>query len=254
MIKKILRGLLSNRQLHTATRFYEVVNTFSSLSPELIDDLPPGENVLVFAPHCDDEALGCGGTLYKHHLKGHSLTAVFMTDGCKCDSELSRDEIIQARKTEAKQAAKILGIERCIFLDYPDQQLQKTEEAIHRIEGILKAVDPDLVYLPFYLDNHPDHMETAAICLKALQRRPVKTIFFYEIWSALVPNQLVDITHVVDKKLEAVRIYKSQHDIESLAEQVKSLNRYRSINSDNQYKYAEAFLKLDTNMLDRFIQ
>ena len=91
-------------------------------------------------------------------------------------------------------------------------------------------------------------------CSPGPDRRTVPSVWFYELWTTLIPNQLVDITHVVDKKLEAVRIYKSQHDIELLAEQAKSLNRYRSINSDNQYKYAEAFLKLDIKSLKQFIQ
>ena len=26
------------------------------------------KNILVIAPHADDEVLGCGGTIYKHHL------------------------------------------------------------------------------------------------------------------------------------------------------------------------------------------
>jgi LmbE family N-acetylglucosaminyl deacetylase len=37
--------------------------------------------LLVLARHQDDGALGCGGTVYKHHLAGDRVTAVYMTDG-----------------------------------------------------------------------------------------------------------------------------------------------------------------------------
>lgn len=234
--------------------FCGLIDAFSSLSPELIQDVPSVKNVLVFAPHCDDEALGCGGTLHKHHLKGNKITAVFMTDGSKCEFARNIGDIVGLRKNEARRAAGILGIGRCIFLDYPDRALRNTDESVRRVEGILTEVQPDFVYLPFYLDNHPDHMATAEICLRALRACPAETILFYEIWNTLIPNQLVDITHVMDKKLEAVRAYKSQHDIESLADQTKSLNRYRTINTDNKYYYAEAFLKLNSTLLNKLLR
>lgn len=241
--------MLAARQSRVVSRYYDFVRSFSSLSPELISGLPPGNNVLVFAPHCDDEALGCGGTLSKHHLGGHALTAVFMTDGARCDSGLPEDEIVQTRMREARRAANVLGIDRCIFLGYPDRRLQKTEETVRRTESILKDVGPDLVYLPFYLDNHPDHMETAAICLEALRLHPVKTVFFYEVWTTLIPNRLVDITTVMEKKMEAVRVYRSQKGIDLFAEKIKALNRYRSLQSNHQY--SEAFLKVSSRDLGK---
>lgn len=254
MIKDFLKGLLAVRQNRVISRYYDVVNTFSSLSPELIDGLPPGKRVLVIAPHCDDESLGCGGTLHKHHLQGHDITAVFMTDGSMCDSPNGIQETIEARKIEAEQAGKILGINQRIFLGHPDRQLRANEPAIRQMEDIFEKISPDIVYLPFYLDNHPDHMETARICLSALHRRPVKTVLFYELWTTLIPNRLVDISKTVENKMEAIRVYRSQRDIDGFAEKIKSLNRYRSLASNGQYQYAEAFMEVSREDLGKFIQ
>lgn len=177
-----------------------------------------------------------------------------MTDGSQCDSGgLAKDEIVQTRIQEARRAGEILGVNRCVFLGYPDRRLRGTEEIASRIDDTLQKVKPDLVYLPFYLDNHPDHMETAVICLDALRRRPVKTILFYEIWTTMIPNQLVDITSTMEKKMEAVRTYRSQKGIDEFAEKIKSLNRFRSLHSGNRYQYSEAFFKLNLQDLGKIL-
>ena len=197
--------------------------------------------------------MGCGGTIYKHHLSGHHITTVFLTDGSQSLTDIPQGQLVHTRQEEGRKAARILGIDRCIFLNHKDRRLKETEEAVRKITSIIKEVKPDTLYIPFYLDNHPDHRATAKICLKALQSHPIMYSFFYEIWTTLIPNYVVDITPVIGKKLEAIRIYQSQNNIEALAEQATSLNRYRSINTQDQSKFAEAFLKLDGNLIKRFL-
>ena len=38
-------------------------------------------NVLVIAAHPDDELLGCGGTLAKHHSEGDTITSCIVCEG-----------------------------------------------------------------------------------------------------------------------------------------------------------------------------
>ena len=37
------------------------------------------KEVLVIAPHADDEVLGCGGTIYKHYQNGDKVTRFELT-------------------------------------------------------------------------------------------------------------------------------------------------------------------------------
>src|SRR5262245_23863247 len=75
--------------------------------PELLEK-PEGTRVLVVAPHADDEALGCGGTLAKHHIAGDRITVVFMTDGGKGEEMaggVTGQALVELREQEAQAAA-----------------------------------------------------------------------------------------------------------------------------------------------------
>ena len=42
---------------------------------------PKGKNILVLAPHMDDEIIGCGGVICKHIQNGDSVAVVYFTRG-----------------------------------------------------------------------------------------------------------------------------------------------------------------------------
>ena len=60
-------------------------------------------NVLVIAPHADDETLGCGGTLLRHSAEGDSTSWLIMTDGQ--ESLGYSNEFIKRREKEIKNVA-----------------------------------------------------------------------------------------------------------------------------------------------------
>jgi N-acetylglucosamine malate deacetylase 1 len=127
---------------------------------------------------------------------------------------------------EAKRAHEVIGVTRSQFLDYPAVCLAETP--LHKfnaaIQSAINAVRPDVVLLP-YPDRHVDHrlvFEAVMVAVRPIgQCRSIKLVAAYETlsethWNAphlepnFTPNWCVDITDVIDKKLEAMARYESQ--------------------------------------------
>lgn len=138
------------------------------------------KKIVVFAPHPDDETLGCGGTIAKRISEGYKVLIVIMTDGRHAfmhvlgiDSDPSPEELKELRKEEVKRAAGILGVpeENLIFLDFVDRTLKgNTENAEEKVYKILSENRPVEVYLPYRNDGHPDHRATYWIVNNSLRK------------------------------------------------------------------------------------
>ncbi|HLL52387.1 MAG TPA: PIG-L family deacetylase, partial [Myxococcaceae bacterium] len=81
---------------------------------------------MVFAPHPDDETLGCGGTILRKRRAGAEVRIAFLTDGAASHAHLVPREALRAlREREALEAAGALGVEasRVCWLGFPDGEL-----------------------------------------------------------------------------------------------------------------------------------
>jgi LmbE family N-acetylglucosaminyl deacetylase len=207
----------------------------------------------------DDETLGCGGSLHRHMLAGESVTIAFMTDGRKGDPGLNaqslppaererrEDELAAIRRAEARQAAALLGVRDLRFLDNRDQELSLNPATRRQLRELMEDVAPDLVYLPFPTDHHPDHRATNRIFLAALAAcRGVDPPMCcgYEVWAPLQPNCVVDITSVADTKQRALAQFRSQMAIIDYSRCIMGLHAYRSMVHLHGRGFAEAFVLL----------
>ena len=66
--------------------------------------------VLFIVAHTDDETLGIGGTIAKHHIDKDAVFGISMTDGIGSRNIKSQEEK-QKRLCNAVKAAEILGFE-----------------------------------------------------------------------------------------------------------------------------------------------
>lgn len=230
-------------------RFSEVVASQKNRTafPSFVDT-PPGSNVAVLAPHPDDDVLGCGGTLVKHRNGGHSISTITFTDGSLGDPSFAdKSDLIEAREEESKKAAAVIGISRSEFLREKDQELKSTPGIIERLAGLLEEMKPDLVYLPFFLDNHPDHVATNEIFHAVVERnKPGFSCCFYETWTPLFPNILVDISEEMDLKIKAIEEFRTQLKQFDYVRIAKGLNSYRSMLFGENSAFAEAFYVMST--------
>jgi len=200
-------------------------------------------NILVVAPHPDDESLGCGGVIHRHAARGARVTAVFLTSGELGLKHLQREEAWRIREAEARAAASILGIADVRFLRCPDWQLlDALEPTAALLRPILATETPHVLYLPHPQESHPDHQAAAAIVALALNgRKPPQELYGYEVWTPLsVYDEVRDISAAMPRKLRAVRCYRSQVAGIRYDRAVQGLNRYRGVLAAR-CRYAEVF-------------
>jgi LmbE family N-acetylglucosaminyl deacetylase len=146
-----------------------------------------GQSAVVFAPHQDDETLGCGGTIILKTQAGARVTIVFLTDGSTSHRRfMPAAELRRIRKMEALAAAELLGItSECIhFLDFPDGQLSHHHgAAVREVSALLGRAQPEQVFVPYQADGTPDHEATYQIVSEALNSAGLKpTTYEYPVW------------------------------------------------------------------------
>lgn len=201
-------------------------------------------NVVVVAPHPDDETLGCGGTIRLHADSGDRVTVLFLTSGELGLTRVDPAEARKIREAEAAEAAAVLGIDGTEFLRLPDWELDtELEEAADSLGGALRRHEPDLVYTPHDAEWHPDHRVALGVTRTALRRAGLRPeLRCYEFWTPMTTVELVmDITAVMPAKVAAVRCYRSQLEQTDYERAVVGLNQYRGILDQQHVEYAEAF-------------
>ena len=212
-------------------------------------------NVLVIAPHSDDEILGVGGTMAKHIAASDDVYVCVVANH---DAPLYTAEQKNIIRSETVEAHKYLGIKKTYFLDYIAVLLH--EEALYKVNGSIRdvvfEVQPEIVYIPHFGDVHMDHQIVALgsqVAVRPVGQSFIKAVYAYETlseteWNAphsaniFIPNCYVDISEYLDTKLEAMRKFKSQLYVGSHPRSLNSITalaQYRG--SSVSVRAAEAF-------------
>jgi LmbE family N-acetylglucosaminyl deacetylase len=204
-------------------------------------------NVLVIAPHPDDEAIGCGGALSLHSARGDRVAVVFLTSGELGLKHLPAKRARTIRESEAKAAARVLGIARLEFLRLSDWAVsENSKKGARLLQPILRAERPGLVYVPHPRDWHPDHQAALPLVRAALRRvrLPAVELRAYEVWTPLGEfDDVEDISRVMPRKLRALRAHRSQLVEFDYHRAVRGLNQFRGVLAAK-CRYAEVFQTL----------
>jgi LmbE family N-acetylglucosaminyl deacetylase/glycosyltransferase involved in cell wall biosynthesis len=201
-----------------------------------------GERILALAAHPDDEVLGAGGILALAARRGSAVRVWIATDGQMQEGagEGRTGAYGERRREEARRAAAVLGLEPPVFGGLSDRSLGSSgEELANAVEAQLALFEPDLVLCPSPAEIHPDHRALSeALYRKVASSRPEDPdhdryrflrLGFYEISQPFLPNVLVDIASVSERKDEALRAYTSQQSVRDYAGALKGLNEYRRL-------------------------
>jgi LmbE family N-acetylglucosaminyl deacetylase len=223
---------------------------------------------LIFAPHPDDEVIGCGGAVIRHLDKKDPVRVVVFTDGRLGDPFLSQkytnhqitqqkiQAYVEIRKQESRLAAEFLGYDAPDFMEIPDRQLTHNEHLIGMIQFQIKSFKPNVIYLPSIYEMHPDHRGLAMAVLDVvIDRLPKCDLFMYEIGRPIPsPDCLIDITDIWERKLSAVKCFKSQLAVSPYDEYITSLNHFRSFTLPVSVKRAEAYLVSKSGDVSRIMK
>lgn len=186
----------------------------------------PG-NVLVLAPHPDDESLGCGAAIAAASRAGKNVLVVALTDG-RLSHPHSRlfppDRLIALRQAELVEATSILtqGTGETLMLGFPDQGAPEgpADRAAVR-NRLLHLIDTHTIsalWTTWEKDPHPDHRCAAAIARAVVSARPALKLWRYPVWGRFVEDALdaedvlyrFDSTPFRAQKRAAIEAHRSQ--------------------------------------------
>jgi N-acetylglucosamine malate deacetylase 1 len=244
LVKNLKNQLLKffARKARPYLKTYGLLQTSKVFNTSALVWNPGNERIVVLAPHMDDEVIGCGGTIARHIAAGSEVSVIFLTDGRRAG-----DAVGATRKGEARRALQELGVQQIEFLDAADGGLMEAAAALAgSLRAHLQRIQPALVYLPFFLEEHPDHRAASLLLLEAM--RGVQLTFRchgYEVWTPLFPNCLVRIDEALETKKRSLTHYQSQLAKSDYLHTALGLNAYRS----NAFlgetcRFAEAFCVL----------
>ncbi len=181
-------------------------------------------NILAFGAHPDDVELSCSGTLILEKEIGKKTGIADLTRG-----ELGTRGSVETRAEESQRASEILGLDERCNLGLRDGFIQADPDSILEVIRVLRRYRPEIVLAPALSDRHPDHARAGDLVVQAcflagLLRidstdfndtapqqpwRPA-AIYRYIQDRMIKPDLVVDISDVMDQRMESILAYKSQ--------------------------------------------
>jgi 4-oxalomesaconate hydratase len=193
------------------------------------------EAVLVVSAHVGDFVWRAGGAIALYAARGADVHVVCLAYGERGESArywrqgMSLDEVKQARHSEATAAAGVLGAMLHTF-DAGDYPLPDSPELLDRVVKLYRTVMPSIVLTHGERDPwNRDHETAHAIATKArvIAQAPgydpgadvlgSPPVFLFEPhqteYSGFMPDVLLDITDVWERKLEAMHCMEGQQHL-----------------------------------------
>jgi N-acetylglucosamine malate deacetylase 1 len=225
-------------------------------------------DILAFGAHADDVEIGMGGTIAKYAAEGKLIGICDLTK-----AEMSSNGTVETRQQEALKAAEILGAEVRKTLDLPDRGLFLKEEYISKIVRVIRLYRPSIVFAPYFDDRHPDHGSCARLVEEAVFSAAVRkydeddslkphrpaALHFYMINGFHKPDFAIDVSEVMQKKIDALNAYESQFmkgastfDTPLVNGYIKSVEaRERLFGKEVGVEFAEGFMSKKTMLIHK---
>lgn len=184
-------------------------------------------NILAVGANPDDVEFLCAGTLAVYAKRGDSISISYLTTGDKGSTKVSQEEMIAIRQKETANAAEIIGA-GVYPLEIPDGEVEVTLELRKRIVEIIRKTKPDIIITHYPDDYMSDHNCTSQLVTDAAfwSRVPnydgipndspkheiCPSVYYMDTLGGInfLPEEYVDISDVIDTKIEMLSQHKSQ--------------------------------------------
>ena len=219
--------------------------------------------VLAVGAHPDDIEILCSGTLLRYKDQGHDVVIAIATNGNQGHVVIPPEELGEVRRREAASSAALCGAE-FIWMDYPDEFIYHDHSTRMAFIEMVRQARPDVVITHNPEDYHMDHRIVSELMFVStfLATVPhvetssppaakIPPVYYMDSLAGaqFVPTEYVDITDVMERKLEMLSQHESQvkwlqeHDNVDILEFTRAMNRFRGLSSGT--KYAEGYRHLD---------
>jgi bacillithiol biosynthesis deacetylase BshB1 len=172
-------------------------------------------DVICVGAHPDDVEIGMGATVAKMVSQGLDVVMVDLTDG-----EPTPHGTHDVRVAEAAR-----GVKSRVLLPLVNRELADTVEARTLLAEVIREHRPRLLFAPYPVDAHPDHVAASAITEAARfyakfvktemagePHFPARVYHYFAVHLRLVakPSFIVDVTESLPVKAAALACYESQ--------------------------------------------
>jgi LmbE family N-acetylglucosaminyl deacetylase len=190
-----------------------------------------GKVLAAIQPHSDDIPLFAGGTVAKLIDEGYTGYLIRTTNDEKAGRGATTGEVIVNNERDNDEVARVLGLTKVFNLNYRNHRMdnESRQEMRGRLIHLFRLLKVDTVVChdPWgHYEENPDHYVTAQIVESAawmagsnkdyteqlaagLQPHGVREKYYFARGPQLI-NRVVDITRVIDKKVESNRVNVTQ--------------------------------------------
>lgn len=177
-------------------------------------------DVICVGAHPDDVEIGMGATVAMMVAQGLEVVLVDLTDG-----EPTPRGTHELRMAESQASAAALGVAKRITLPLVNRELMDTVEARTMLAEIVREHRPRLLFAPYPIDAHPDHIAASAIVeaarfyskfvkteMSGSPHFPAHVYHYFAVHLRLVakPSFIMDVTGHLETKTESLACYTSQ--------------------------------------------
>ena len=217
-------------------------------------------NILAVGAHPDDLEVSCGGTLIRYVRDGHKVSMCNVSGGNLGHKVIMPDELRLIRRKEAEEAAKVIGADH-YTIDGSDGFVECSDKDMReQLIEVVRKTKPDVIITHNPDDYMRDHVQAGSLAYDAsfistLPHLFTKSdyttnfppVFYMDTLAGIgfIPTEYVDISDVIEQKLEALACHESQvkwmldHDHIDFLDFVRTCNKYRGLQAS--VPYAEGF-------------